>query len=376
MNKAKPPYFRVTQRVTLITALTNSLLAIGKISVGSIAYSHALIADGLHSLSDLFGDGLVYLAAKLGSQSPDDDHPYGHRRIETLGAIVVALILLLVGFWLVFDAIGQIHHPHIAAMDNSSVLVAAILSIFINEGLYQYGAYYGKQINSQLLISNAWHNRSDAFTSLIVVLTVLGSLAHIPHLDLIGAIIIGLMIFYTGSKMMWRCFRELIDTGADEATLTQIQKVIATVPGVDSVHQLRTRLLGGEIFIDVHIQVAPNISVSEGHYIGEHVHLELIKQVEHVSDVIVHIDPEDDTTHHPCVNLANRPQLLSALQKYWQDLPEYTQIKRIQIHYHDGHLDLEVHCQTAFDLALRQRYQQALQDNPQHIRQVTFYHIL
>ncbi len=371
------PYFQVTRKVTFVNASVNFFLAIVKILVGWIGCSHSLIADGLHSLSDLIGDGLVYIAARIGSQSPDEDHPYGHRRIETLGAIIIAVVLISVGALIVLDAIANLSHPHQTMPPGWMVMFTALGSIIVNEGLYRYSHHFGKKINSKLLITAAWHNRSDAMTSLVVVVAVGGSMLHVKHLDIIGALIIGLMILYAGGKMIWDCFRELIDTGVDDAMLQEINTAIQQVDGVIAVHQLRTRSLGGEIFVDIHIQVDPRISVSEGHFIGEQVHDHLIASIEHISDVTVHIDPEDDETQQPCEHLPNRPTLLAQLDDCWKALPEYAAIKRIIIHYYDGKIDLDIYINKKdIDHQIKQRYFDALKPSMDFIKCINMYHAI
>ncbi len=372
MNECE--HFNVTRKVTLVNACTNLLLALAKIIVGWIGLSHALIADGLHSLSDLVSDGVVYLAAKMGSQSPDDDHPYGHRRIETLGAIIIAVVLVAVGALIMLDALANLSRGHTHAVPATSVLITAIGSIIVNEMLYRYSLYHGKKINSQLLLSNAWHNRSDALTSVIVVVAVIGGHFNIPHLDLIGACAIGFFILLSGTKMIWDCFRELIDTGVEDSILNQIQQTTKTVPGVVAVHQLRTRSLGGEIFADIHIQVNPRISVSEGHYIADHVYTALLENIEHLKDVTVHIDPEDDETNKPCADLPDRQSLLQQLDTHWENLTGYKTIDNIIIHYHDGKVDLDIYITLAdFNQELAQQYSSALPDTLQCIQHIRFY---
>lgn len=367
--------FLVTRKVTLVNAAVNLFLAIAKIIVGWIGYSHALVADGLHSLSDLVSDGVVYLAAKMGDQSPDDDHPYGHRRIETLGAIIIAVVLIAVGALIILDAVANLSRGHPHTIPDTLVIITAVVSIILNELLYRYGHYYGKKINSQLLISNAWHNRSDALTSIIVVCAVIGMMFNIPHLDLIGAAIIGVLILYSGGKMIWQCFRELIDTAVEDDAILAMRQAIATVPGVVSIHQLRTRSLGGDIFADIHIQVDPRISVSEGHYIADHVHTTLLKNVKHLRDVTVHIDPEDDETNKPCANLPDRPTLLKTLEQFWHNLPEYQSIDRIIIHYYDGNIDLDIYLNTKdIDHSIHQQYVNALPDTLHCIKHIHLYH--
>lgn len=330
------------RRASFISATTNSLLAIFKIVIGFFGHSHALIADGLHSFSDLVTDGLVLIAAKAGGRMPDKEHPYGHRRIETIAAISIAIILIFVAGIIVYEILDFILTEKTKEIPSYSVIVVAIVSIIANEWLYRYMISVGKKINSNLLISNAWHNRSDALTSIIVLISVVGTLIGIPHLDSIGAIVIALFILKIGIKIMWDGIKELIDTAVDEKTLSKIIDTIKQVPGVKSVHQLRTRLHGNNIFVDVHIIVDPFISVSEGHHIGEQVHINLIEKIKDMADVTVHIDPEDDEIAKPSRHLPTRKEINEKLNRRWKNLRGYDKIQKITLHYIEGQLYVEV----------------------------------
>lgn len=359
--------YQTAKRATFVSAATNTFLAIIKVVAGYFGHSHALIADGIHSFSDLISDALVLIAAKLGGRLPDKDHPYGHQRIETIAAIIIALLLIIIGGAIVYEAASDIIKKTPRIMPDVYVLGVAIISIIANEGLYHYMAALGKKINSNLLISNAWHNRSDAFTSMIVFFTVGGTLLGFLHLDAIGAAIIAIFIIKMGFKMMWVGVKELIDTGVDPNTLEQITQIIKSVPGVMAVHQLRTRLHGGSIFVDVHIIVDSYISVSEGHHIGEQVHFKLLKEVKNLTDVTVHIDPEDDERSRPSLHLPDRTQIEKTLEKHWHNLPGYNQIKKMQIHYIDGNLYIELYMpQNAIDTneqkSLKSMYQNAIKN--------------
>lgn len=367
-------HFSIIRRTTLVNAAVNTLLAIAKIIIGWIGLSHALLADGIHSLTDVISDGFVYMAAKIGAQSPDDDHPYGHRRVETLAAIIVAILLLLAGVYIVFDAVHHYLAHTITPQPEFYVIITAFFSIIINELLYRYGKHYADKIHSALLLTNAWHNRSDALVSVVVVVTVGATLLGIHHLDVIGAAMIGIMIIYAGGKMIYQCFRELIDTGVDIDTVELIKKSIKEVSGVVTLHQLRTRLHGGAIHADVHIQVDPRISVSEGHYIGEQVHLKLINTVSNLHDVTVHIDPEDDETNQPCAHLPSRDSVETQLAAAWQQLPQFANITQIILHYHDGKLSLSVYfSRHGITNDITQQYRQVAKQAFDCIDRVNFY---
>lgn len=330
-------------QVTIVNMMMNTLLAIAKIFFGVIGHSQALIADGIHSFSDLISDALIYITAHASTLSPDEEHPYGHQRIETIGAIAISLLLLGIAASIGYEAAHRLFHPTSLLHPTISVLIVAVLSILINEGLFYYSNTLGKKIDSALLISNAWHKRSDSFISIIVLLSILGGFMGWRWLDPIGALFITILIFKMSIEMIWHAVQELIDRAVDEKTLTEIQHTISSVPGVLSIHQLRTRKHGSSIFVDLHIIVDPFISVSEGHHIGEQVHQKLTKNVKNLIDVTVHIDPEDDESAHPSVHLPNREAVKKILGSRWSSLPEYNNIKKMTLHYLEGRLYIEIY---------------------------------
>ncbi|OGO91824.1 MAG: cation diffusion facilitator family transporter [Coxiella sp. RIFCSPHIGHO2_12_FULL_44_14] len=359
--------YQAAIKVTLVNASTNTLLALLKIVVGYFGHSQALIADGVHSFADLVTDTLVLIAARIGDRLPDKDHPYGHRRIETIAAIIISFVLILVALSIAYDTVQHVVHYTVKKPDIFVILVA-VFSIIANEGLFRYTLKQGNRIHSELLRTDAWHNRSDVLVSTIVLLSVLGTRFGITYLDSIGALIIAILILKMGLQMTWSSLKELIDTGANKETLTKIMQTIQEVPGVISVHQLRTRSHGGSIFVDVHIQVNPDISVSEGHFIGEQVHIRLVNQCDHIADVTVHIDPEDDETSMPSVHLPDRKKLESLLKTRWKTLPGFVQIRRTTLHYLDGKLRVEIYLpaslaqETEAQHRLEQAYREAVRD--------------
>lgn len=334
---------RTILTVSLISATVNSVLALLKIMIGKIGHSQALIADGAHSFSDLISDALVYLAARASGQEPDPEHPYGHQRIETIATVVVAIILIAVSMGILYDAVLRFVHPELHVLPSMWVVIAAIVSIFANEALFWYSKKSGEKIKSTLLVSNAWHNRSDAFVSIIVLLSVIGTKSGLPWLDGVGAVVIALLILKMGGKMIWQSTKELIDTGVDETMLDQIKQTITSACGVVSLHQLRTRLHGEHIFVDCHIIVDPTISVSEGHHIGDLVHQALMTNVPAVKDVTVHIDPEDDEKNRPSIHLPNREEVKKLINNNCKDLPFYNQLIKINLHYLAGELTVELY---------------------------------
>lgn len=334
--------YQQIRRVTLIGAAVNTSLAFAKLLCGFLGASHALIADGIHSFSDLLTDFLVIIAAKFSNQAADSDHPYGHARIETAASLGLALFLAILGLGIIIDAAKHLLAHDTLVKPHAYVLWIAALSILVNEGLYRYTAYVGKKINSELLIANAWHSRGDAASSLVVFIGVLGSLLGLVYLDAAAAIIVGAMIIKMGWQIGWNNLRELVDTGLDEKTIKRINQVIFSVAGVKSVHELRSRKMAERALLDLHVTVDPFITVSEGHHIGECVMAALKKQVDIIDDVVVHIDSENDEQYSSTSRLPLRDVVTTQLQELWQGLPGFADVQQIRLHYLAGAITVEL----------------------------------
>lgn len=354
-----------TKRITIIGGVSNVFLSGIKILAGVVGHSHALIADGFHSLADLATDGLVLFAAKFGGQAADIDHPYGHGRIETLATGLIAFLLIVTGIGIIYDAAWHLAQP-VLELPHVYVILVAISSIVIKEVLFRYTRRVADKFSSELLRANAWHHRSDALSSIVVLIGLVGVLLGLSHLDALSAIVVGFMVVHMGWDLAWTSIRELIDTAVNPDTLELIQKTILNIDGVKAVHQLRTRLMRGNVLVDVHVMVAPHLSVSEGHHISEQVYVALNKVHSDVTDVTVHIDPEDDEVAKPCIHLPSREILLPKLMAAWQAIPETKQIKTITLHYLNGKIDIELQLPFAGQqhseslLTLAQQFQDAL----------------
>ena len=336
MNKSER--YHTAKRITLIGAIINAFLGFLKLIGGFYLHSHALVADGFHSFADLVTDAMVIFASKYGSQDADASHPYGHQRIETAATFFLAMLLILTGAAIAWHALTEIITPDFIK-PNQLALPIAIFSILSNEGLYHYTHYMGKRINSSLLIANAWHHRSDAASSVVVLIGLIGSLFGLSYFDAAAAILVGLMIIHMGITYAWNSIKELIDTGIDPKQLAVIKSIICKVEGVQKIHQLRSRMMGSDIFVDVHILVSPYLSVSEGHYIAQHVHHTLLESCPAVRDVTVHVDPEDDEIKSPSLHLPNRKtieNLLALIDIDQAKLDSWT------IHYLDGRVVLDL----------------------------------
>jgi cation diffusion facilitator family transporter len=359
------------KKITAIGAIVNVILGISKLVGGLLYHSHALLADGIHSFSDLLTDIMVVFASKYGSQDADASHPYGHKRIETASTLFLALLLILAGAGIAWHSLDELLYTKVPRPDWLALPIA-LLSVAANEMLFHYTDYVGKQIHSPLVVANAWHHRSDGAASMIVALGLLGSLFGFVYLDGVAAVIIGGMIIKMGLSYGWASVKELVDTAVDPTLLQQIEQTIKSVDGVKKIHQLRSRSMGSDILIDVHTLVASDISVSEGHYIAQHVDKALIKQIANVKDVTVHVDPEDDEINCPSFYLPNRATLQKELLMVWQK--DYPALQKWTLHYLDGKIIIDLQLKSGSEQwqALSERIKTDLNSYP-NIKQVRLF---
>lgn len=296
MRKSNETHQESIIRVTWVGLLFNIFLVVFKILAGYFGNSRAVMADGVHSISDLVTDVAILVGVRYWNAPPDSDHPYGHRRLESLVALGIGIILVLVGIGIGWDAVANLWTPQ--PPGGYLALVAALSSILIKEWLFRWTLAEGKRINSPALQASAWHHRSDAFSSIPAAAAVALSHLH-PSLaicDPIGAILVSLFIIYSAWDICKPSLAVLMDQGVDEEVVKKLKAAAANVPGVENVHDLRTRYLGGSASVDLHIEVNPAISVMEGHAIADSVE-EALKKLPiselgtEVIDVLVHVDP-------------------------------------------------------------------------------------
>jgi len=334
-NRAK-----ASQKTTIIGAVVDFLLAVFKVIVGALGNSGALIADGIHSFSDLLSDGVVWYAAKHSAEEADDEHPYGHERFETVATLGLAIILAIIGTGIVFDAFDRLQNPG-ELSHNTLLLSITALSIFSKEALYWYTLKVAKTYKSEMLKANAWHHRSDALSSIVVFIGILGSLNGYLYLDGAAAVIVGLMVIYIAWKLGTGATKELVDTSIDAQQVESLRTAIGMISGVNNVHSLRTRKIGHAISADVHVQVDPFLSVSEGHIISVSVERVAKECLEDLSDVTVHIDPEDDEMVAPYETLPERAEALGILTRALFNNKCDGEIERIQLHYLDSRIHVD-----------------------------------
>jgi len=339
--------YKVIRKVTLVGSVIDGLLSILKIVVGTIGQSQALIADGVHSLSDLATDVLVIWAARHAKEGPDEEHPYGHERIETLATMALSVALIAIALGFAYDGILRMLDPDRLQQPGWIVLIAAGISMLAKEGIYHYTNRAAEQINSNLLRANAWHSRSDAASSLIVLLGVVGVMLGFEYADALALIGVSAMIAWIGWTLGREGISELIDTSVDADLLRQMLDTIAAVEGVNDVHQTRTRKMASKIVMDTHITVDSTITVSEGHRIGDAVELALHQQFKDLSDITVHIDHENDALERPGYHLPLRNEVLTDMQATLEVSDMSSEIgpdffSKINLHYLDGAILLEI----------------------------------
>ncbi len=335
-----PERHALTQRSTWVSVVVNVFLTAAQVVVGFVANSQGLIADGLHSLSDLVCDFLVLFAAHHSKDPADDSHPYGHARIETAASFALGVILAATGAGIIWGAANNLQNLGNLPPVQTLALWTAGLALVCKEGLFRYMLHVGERVRSPMLIANAWHARSDAASSLVVAVGIVGNLLGYNFADSIAAVIVGFMIVRMGVVFSWEAVQELIDTGLSGEEVANIRQVIIDTPGVSSLHELRTRKMAHRSLVDAHICVDPRISVSEGHRIAEMTRKRVLDSQSSVADVLVHVDVEDDLEHDIRVEqVPDRNQLEKQLTPLLSGLPVP---QRLVLHFLNGRVEAEI----------------------------------
>jgi len=321
-------------KATLIGAAANLFLSLIKFIGGVLGNSTALVADAVHSLSDLITDAVVLFTHQVGRMPADPEHPYGHGRAESIGETVVGGIIILAGLgiayevWLIVEA-GTTRVPGMMAA------AGAVVSILVNEGLYQYQRAVGERTASPSVIANAWHHRTDAISSIAALFGIAGAMLGHPLLDPVAGGLVALMIVKVGIDFTLSGVRDLMDTAVSEEKAGEFQKILRDIPEVIRYHDLRTRKMGGEIFMDVHILVDTDLTVTEGHKIAEQVRRRMISTFEGVQDVLVHVDGEDDSNVEP-LYLFTRQELKSRILPIVKETGDRLALTGLRVHHIRG----------------------------------------
>ena len=343
-----PDYYSEIRRLTLIGGVLDLFLGFVKVLIGYIGNSQALIADGIHSLSDLITDILVLVATKHSAQAADEGHPYGHDRIQTLVSLALAGSLGIIAIVIAWDAVIRIVSPESLLLPGFWPLAVAAISVVSKEGYFQYVVRHPSAATSRMLYANAWHSRSDALSSLAVIVGVGGVLAGFAWADAFAAIVVAGLLLVVAYRIGREGAEELIDSAASPVLNANMRKTILSIEGVRDSHELRTRRMADKVLADLHIRVDPLISVSEGHRIGDEVMDALKTRFPEVGDVVVHIDPEDDIVGDVYSKPPMRSVIVAEINTSLHNLRNNfdtrfsLQPKNIVVHYLDDGCQIEI----------------------------------
>lgn len=292
---AEDEFQRVANKVSFVTIIGNILLSVMKLIAGFIAHSNAMISDAIHSASDVFSTFVVIIGIKLASKKADKEHPYGHERLECVAAIVLSMVLFITGF-----GIGAAALKNITSGDYNNIvvpgvlaLVAAIVSIVSKEAMYWYTRYNAKKIDSSALMADAWHHRSDAFSSIGALIGIAGARLGFPIMDSIASLIIFVFIIKAAYDIFKDAIDKMVDHACDDATVNKIRECVMKHDDVLGIDMLQTRIFGNKIYVDLEIETDGSYTLSKAHTIAESVHDDIEKSFPKVKHIMVHVNPAD-----------------------------------------------------------------------------------
>lgn len=278
------------RRSTTVSILVNLGLSLVQIVVGFLSRSQGLIADGIHSLSDLVADFVVLLANRHSGKAADEDHPYGHQRFETAASMALGGLLLAVGVGMLWAAVRKLEYPESIPTVHATALWVAGVALVAKEFLFRYMLAVAERVKSSMLVANAWHARSDAASSLVVGIGIVGNLAGYPILDPIAALIVGCMVAKMGWEFTWEALHDLTDRAADKEEVDAIVATLRGTPGVAGVHDIRTRKMGDMILVDAHLEIDARLTVEASHAIAVEARGRVLQR-HRVLNLMTHVDP-------------------------------------------------------------------------------------
>ncbi|WP_129139546.1 cation diffusion facilitator family transporter [Modicisalibacter coralii] len=342
----QPDGLRAAHRITLIGGVLNTLLGIAKIVVGLLVGSAALVSDGIHSFSDLVTDAFVIVATHFGRQEPDYNHPYGHGRIETLGTLLLGSVLLFVAGGIAWASLSRLIAGAPIPPAGPVAIGLAVIALLAKEWLFRYTLTTARRIKSPLLEANAWHHRSDALSTVAVLAGLIGTQLGLGWMDAAAAVVVGLLVGKIGAALLWDAGKELIDTALPEDDQRRMRELALAVPGVHDLHQLRTRKVAERVLLDLHLVVAPRLTVSEAHEIGNEVCRDLYDAYPELADITFHIDPEDDSHDEVPARdaaLPLREDVEQALDDAWGSLDCWQRRVALDLHYIGNRIDISLY---------------------------------
>ena len=290
--------------VTAVGSVVNVLLVIFKFVAGIVGRSSAMVADAVHSLSDLLTDLIIVIFVKTASKPIDHTHEYGHGKFETLATLIIGVILILVGIGIMISGVEdciKFFHGDSGERPRMIALIAAVLSIVLKEGAYRYTLAEGKKINSPILIANAWHHRSDAFSSIATLIGVAGSMFLGKNgliLDPLAAILVSFYICKSGYDVIKPSIDELLEKSLPPTTEKEIKDILKSIEGIEGVHNLKTRKIGNRIAIEAHTEMDGNISLETAHQIASNAERAIKKKYGTKTHVGIHMEPRRERKTH------------------------------------------------------------------------------
>lgn len=344
MNKASAQ--SQATRVTLVGMILDLALGLAKLVGGSLTQSFALVTDGIHSLTDAITDIFVLLVARIAHSAPDANHPYGHGRFETLGTIAMGIIFFTTAGILLYDSYMRLQNVENLPIPAPAGLVIAMISIASKEWIYHYTMRVANRLNSSLLKANAWHSRSDAISSVAVLVGLLAAQQGYAWMDTVAGVFVSLIIAKIGWELCMDSLKELVDTAIPQQRREQIERTILGVEGILGVTSIRSRSSGGKIILELRLLVSPRISVSEGHQLGEIVSRSITGNFSDIADVTVHIDPEEHNTaahaHSSANPLPPRQEVISAIKEACSEIVTERDVDSIVLHYLERGIEVEI----------------------------------
>lgn len=286
-------FCKVATKVSIVTIIGNVVLSLFKVLAGTVAHSSAMISDAVHSASDVFSTIVVMIGIKLAAKESDKEHPYGHERLECVAAILLAMVLFVTGLMIGWDALQNIISGNYESLKVPGMLalVAAVVSIAAKEAMYWYTRYYAKKIDSSALMADAWHHRSDAFSSIGALVGIAGARLGFPVMDSVASLVIFLFIVKAAYDIFKDAVDKLVDHACDEETEKQLYDCVAAEEQIESVDMLQTRVFGNKIYVDVEIGVDGQYTLLQAHEIAERIHDRIEEEFPKVKHIMVHVNP-------------------------------------------------------------------------------------
>lgn len=281
---------KIGTKTSWITIFINTALCIFKLLAGFVGKSSAMVADGVHTLSDILATFIVILGLKISSREEDEKHPYGHEKFEPVFAKIISIVLIITGFLIGYEGIKKLVSGEIA-VPGRIALMAALISIIVKEAMYWYTIIVARKIKSISMEADAWHHRSDAFSSVGTFVGIFAARMGYKFFDPLAAVVVSFFIIKVGVDFYLRATKELVDEAVDRETIEKIKRVVLEVEGVKGIQDLKTRIFGHKVYVDLEIYVDERLTVKEGHDIAQRVHDALEEEVDCIKHCMVHIEP-------------------------------------------------------------------------------------